>query len=97
VAHLKPPAEAVRRALEPAAPRWVVTPKYVAGAPADLKRVARGPAFMQLADSAFNYHLHGRSGFDLLARVIRSCDCYEFSYHRLEDAVAVFEELAGQP
>lgn len=96
VAHMKPPHEAVRRALEPAAARWIVMPRYIAGAPSELRALSRGHAFMQLAESAFNYHVHGRAGFDLLAATVAACDCYEFVYSDLESALRVFAELAMQ-
>jgi hypothetical protein len=96
VAHLKAPAESVRRAAERARPRWIVRPRYAAGAPARLTPVAKGRAFMQLAESSFNYDLHGRRGFEVLAQAIEACDCYEFSYGELEEAVKAFEALAAK-
>lgn len=97
VAHMKPPPESVRRAALPASARWIVQPRYVAGAPARLAPVARGPAFMQLADSAFNYSLHGRRGFELLVDIVQACRCYEFTYGSLDEAIEVFAKLADQP
>ena len=97
VAHLKPPVDSVRRAAQAAMPRWVVLPRYEAGAGARLKPVARGRAFMQLADNAFNYHLHGRSGFELLAQLVEACACYELAYGDLEQAVQACETIAAQP
>jgi HprK-related kinase A len=94
VAHLKPPVESVKRASERARPRWVLLPRYEAGAAARLNPLARGPAFMKLADNAFNYHLHGRTGFDVLAALVEACQCYEFSYGDLEEAVRTFDALA---
>jgi hypothetical protein len=49
---------------------------------------------MNLADHAFNYDVHGRRGFELLAQVIDSSDCFEFHYGALEHAVAVFDDVA---
>jgi hypothetical protein len=49
---------------------------------------------MQLADNSFNYSLHGRRGFEVLAGVIDAIDCYEFTYSRLHDADAVFRRLS---
>jgi HprK-related kinase A len=95
VAHLKPPLESVRRAAEPAPPRWIVFPRYQAGAPARLKPLAKGRAFMQLADGAFNYDLHGRRGFEVLAQMVEACACYEFVYGELEEAVKTYEKLAA--
>jgi len=93
VAHLKPPTDSVRRATEPARPRWIVLPHYQAGAPARLKPLPKGRAFMQLADSAFNYSLHGRNGFELLAQIVEACACYELAYGELEEALRICERL----
>ncbi|MGZ8287982.1 MAG: HprK-related kinase A [Telluria sp.] len=94
VAHLKAPAASVTRALEPARPAWVVFPKYEAGAAPLLEPLARAPAFMQLADNAFNYTLLGRRGFDALAGVIGASDSYRFTYSHLDDALETFARLA---
>jgi hypothetical protein len=94
VAHMKPPADSVRRQAEPARPRWMVKPRYVAGAPARLQPLRKGQAFMQLVDSAFNYQFHGVQGFDCLGQLIQACDCYEFSYGELEEAVRIFDAFA---
>jgi len=96
VAHVKPPVEGVLRAKEPAKPRWVVLPRYAAGAEAHLKPLSKGAAFMQLVDNSFNYNVHGRQGFDALASLIEGCECYEFSYSRLGDAAAVFDRLSQE-
>jgi len=96
VAHMKPPRDSVRRALESARPRWIVTPRYQAGATSDLRPFSRGKAFMQLAQSAFNYHLYGRAGFDLLATTVERSDCYEFTYSDLESAVSILAQLAAR-
>ena len=49
---------------------------------------------MHLASHAFNYSLLGRLGFELNAALIDSCDCWDFRYSRLDDALRVFEELS---
>ncbi len=94
VAHMTPPAESVRRALEPAHPRWIILPRYEASAASRLSHLPKARAFMQLADNAFNYSLHGRKGFEALAQTIDACDCHEFTYGALDDAMTVFDELA---
>lgn len=94
VAHFAPPAEAVRRAEEPAMPAWIVLPRYEAGAPARFERQERAAATMALIDNAFNYSLFGSEGFELLTAVVGRCDCYEFSYSNLHEAAAQFALLA---
>jgi HprK-related kinase A len=96
VAHVKPPVEGVLRADETAMPRWIVLPRYSAGAAARLEPLSKGAAFMQLIDNSFNYNVHGRRGFDALAGLIDGCECYEFSYSRLGDAAAVFDRLSEE-
>jgi HprK-related kinase A len=94
VAHMRPPTDSVRRATEAARPRWVVLPRYEPSAAASLMPLSRARAFMHLADHAFNYDVHGRRGFELLAQVIAGSDCFEFQYGALEDAVEVFDDIA---
>jgi HprK-related kinase A len=94
VAHMTPPTESVRRASETARPRWIVLPRYERGAAAQLAALSKARTFMHLADNAFNYDVHGRSGFELLAQVVAGSDCFEFRHGALEDAVAVLDDAA---
>lgn len=94
VAHVRPPADGVLRADQSALPAWVVIPRYVAGAAAQLQPLSRAHAFMSLVDNAFNYNVHGRRGFTAFADVIDRSDCHGFSYSSLPEAVAVFDQLA---
>lgn len=93
VAHMRVPLDSLRRASETSLPAWVVFPRYTPGAPATL--IARGKAasFMQLAENSFNQNVHGRRGFEALSDLIARCDCYDFSYSRLDDAIAIFSNL----
>jgi len=88
------PAESVRHAKKTAGVRWIVLPRYERGATARLTPLSKARAFMHLADNAFNYDVHGRRGFGLLADVVTASDCFEFQYGALEDAVGVFEDAA---
>lgn len=94
VAHMKPPLDSVRRANEPATPHWIVFPRFQSGASTTLCPYAKARAFMQLADNAFNYNVHGKRGFDTVADLVSSSSCYEFSYSNLHEAVSVFDTLA---
>jgi len=94
VAHMTPPAASVRGQHGAVRPRWLVLPRFEAGAAAHLSPLPKARAFMQLADNAFNYSLHGRNGFEALAQAIDACDCHEFTYSALDEAIAVFDELA---
>lgn len=94
VAHVRPPDEAVRLAGQRARPTWLVLPRYVEGAPAALVPAARPRVLIGLVENTFNYGVHGVRAFELLADVVDGCACYEFSYGRLDEAVALFDRLA---
>lgn len=93
VAHMRAPIESVHRANEVALPAWVVFPKYLAKAPPQLTARGKATSFMQLAENSFNQSVHGKRGFDALTRLIDQCDCYDFSYGYLDDAIATFARL----
>lgn len=93
VGHFKPPIDAVQRGAERARPAWLVLPRYQSDAAPRFTALGRGRMFMRLLDNAFNYHVHGRVGFDRLGELVEQCDCLEFTYSRLEDAARLFDRL----
>jgi HprK-related kinase A len=94
IAHLKAPADSVRRADEGARPAWIVFPRYVEGAAPTLVPVPRARAFLRVAENAFNYSLLGAQGFEAVAGLAETADTFDFSYSALDDAIAVFARLA---
>lgn len=94
VAHLKVPAAQVQRIGETARARWVVFPRYEAGAEPRLSPRSKAQSMLELGRNSFNYMVLGLEGFEALARVIDASDCHDFVYSRLDDAVAVFDALA---
>lgn len=93
VAHVKAPADSVARSLEVVPAAWVIFPKYQAGSVTTLEPMPRSRAFMEVAESAFNYSLLGLSGFETLVGVIQASRCYRFTYSALDDAIATFAAL----
>jgi HprK-related kinase A len=96
VSLLKVPAEHLRRIRETAKPRWIIFPKYVAGSPAQLVPRSKANSMLELGRNSFNYMVLGRTGFEVLSKVIDSSDCYDFQYSQLDDAVAVFDDLVAR-
>ena len=96
VAHMRPPSDAIARVAEPAIPAWIIFPKYSAGAATTLNPRPKAQTFMELANNAFNYTLHGASGFALLNQVVSGCACFDFNYSRLDEAICSFSELRPQ-
>ena len=94
VGHMRAPTSSVVRSQEKAPPAWVVFPKYEAGAHTQLDAHPKASAFMKIADNSFNYSMLGVRGFETVAKLIDRCDCYEFKYSNLNEAVALFDTLA---
>jgi hypothetical protein len=92
---MRPPADSVARAAEPARASWIVFPKWTEGAPAAFEPRPRAHAGLELASNAFNYSVLGRAGFDALTDLLDSCPCSDFRYGRLEEAVDAFDRLAS--
>lgn len=94
---MKAPGDAVARVHEGACPRWVVVPSFEAGTEALLEPLPKAQAHLLLAEQAFNYDIHGADGFEATADLVSRADCWAFTYSRLDDAIEVFDQLAGQP
>lgn len=96
VAHLRPPQDAVDRAGVQVRARWIVLPKFEAGAPAVLEPMPRAEAFMAMLEHCFNFNAFAREGFATLAGLVGGCDAYRFRYGVLDEAVALFDRLAEE-
>ena len=95
VAHLRVPASSIRLAKAAAAPGWIVVPRYVRGETANLTPLGCAAGLMRLIENAFNYSMHGRRGFEVLADLADASECLEFTYGGdLEAAVHAFDSLA---
>ena len=93
VAHLKPSKDSVMRIGEKAKPCHIVFPRWRADAKAHASKHAKADAFIHVANHAFNYSLLGNSGFTLTAQLLDQCDCSNFEYSQISDALAFFEGL----
>ena len=93
VAHLKSTSKSIVGVGEPARPRWVVFPRWKAGTDANLSPHSKSAAFLHLASHAFNYSLLGSVGFRHVVALMDACDCWDFEYSQLNDALATFRAL----
>ncbi len=90
--HMKPPAESVRSALDPARPAVAIFPRWRSGATTSLKPVPNAQVLLRLADQSFNYNYLGVRGFNAIADLARRVEGYELEYSDLDD---VLPRLAG--
>lgn len=98
VAHVRPTPESVQRVNCPASAAWIVFPRWNASAAtAQLTPYGQATTFMRLAENAFNYSVLGEQGFAALTRLVEHCQCFEFEYAQLAEAVALFQALPPPP
>ncbi len=97
IAHLKAPDASVARSADLAKVAWVVFPLYQADAALTLTPIPRARAFMRVAENAFNFSLNGVRGFEALGGVIDACDSFEFTYSKLDEAIALFDRMSLEP
>lgn len=96
IGHLRPQFDHVRQSHHPAEPGWLVFPRFVPGADAELKATPRGEAFIRLARLTVNYSVLADIGFECLATLVEKCECFDFTYSRLDDAISTFRALADR-
>lgn len=93
VAQMKASSDSVARAGETAQAAWIIFPSYQAGAGTQLQTLPASRAFMRVADNAFNYSLLGVKGFETMVGLIDQCQCFDFSYSNLDEAIGIFAAL----
>lgn len=93
IAHMRAPLASVEASQARALPVAVVFPRYRRDAQTTLSPFSKGRSFLTLAQNSFNYHVLGASAFDVLAGLIDGASCFEFTYHDLNDAYRIMDEL----
>ncbi len=93
VTHMKVSASDIARINETVAPSCVIFPKFRSGANAKLTQRSKAASLLELGRNSFNYMVLGLKGYEVLADLIDTSNCYDFEYAHLDDAVAVFDGL----
>jgi len=50
---------------------------------------------LSAAENSFNYNVLGAKGFESMGELIGRCDCYEFKYSQLEEAISLFTQMSS--
>ena len=93
VSHMKAPLESIQRIDEVARQRLIIFPKYRSNSETILQPRSKARAFMEIAQQSFNFNILAKTGFDVLNNTVTNCDCYDFRYSKLDEAVVLFDEL----
>lgn len=93
VAHMRAPKDSIDARRETAEAALIIFPKYKQGADTQLTELGRGVSLLRVAENSFNYHVLGAAGFQSCANLVERCDCYDFSYEKLDEAIPLLESL----
>ncbi len=95
IAHVRPPKESIMRSEETANAKWIIFPKWVAGASLSLEPLPDSEAFLLLASNSFNYEVLGEISFRAVTHLIRTCSCYKLVYSDFDDVIDAMNSLTA--
>lgn len=95
ITHAACPHASLARAADSARVRWVVFPRFEAGAPPRIEEVGHAEAFVRISDQSFNNERMGEAGFDGLCCLLRGARCYDIVYGSTADALAMVALATG--
>jgi HprK-related kinase A len=91
IRHLVPPANAIARMAEPAAPALLLFPRY--GYMGAMREVALGETFMRMTQASTNYVALGEAGFQAMTGFIKNVPARAIDYQSSDEAIAMVETL----
>lgn len=95
IGHMRPPDDSVGLSTVPTLPGKVIFPKYRQGSKTEFTPLSKGQTLLKLAENSFNYSVLGLAGFNALGKLCDKTDGFEFSYSNLDEAIALFTDLAA--
>lgn len=87
VCHMAISDESLGQALQPAAPAWVVFPRYQPGTGLSVVPRGKASALTELFSNCFNHQVHGRNGFRALVRLTDQVKTFDLAYDDLDAAL----------
>ena len=91
IRHLVPPADAIARMDEPAAPALLLFPTF--GQARDIRPVGAAEAFVRLTQASTNYTAQGERGFRALTDLVERVPARAIDYPDSDSAIAMVESL----
>ena len=72
---------------------FFVFPRYASKEPTSLQPISRAAALARLAERSLNLTLLGKTGLDIVFRVLQDIQCYELTVSDLSEAVLLLDNL----
>jgi HprK-related kinase A len=93
VALVRAPEASIAEIDRAAQARFIVFPRFVAGAPVQATPRSKAATVIELGRNAMTYSTLGRDGFEAACDLVDQSECLDFSYGNLDEALAFLSEL----
>lgn len=93
ISHAAAPASSLAQASQPASVRWVLFPRFEAGATAAAEEIGRAEAFALISEQSFNRERMGEQGFDALCALLGGARCFEIRHGDTEGGLRLVRQL----
>ncbi len=93
ITHAACPATSIAQAADPARVRWVVLPRFEAGAEPRIEELGRTEAFVLISEQSFNRERMGERGFHALCGLLDGARCFEIVYGSTEAGLSLIEQV----
>jgi hypothetical protein len=75
--------------------RWIVLPRFVAGAVPHCEKISRAETFSLISEQSFNKERMGEVGFDALCGMLSGADCYQIVFGSTADGLKLIGDITG--
>ena len=93
ISHAAPPPGARAGAHHPARVRWVLFPRFEAGAAPAAEEIGRAEAFALISEQSFNRERLGEQGFEALCTLLSGARCFEIRHGSTDDGRRLVRQL----
>lgn len=94
ISHAASPLSSVQAAHETAKVRWIVLPRFEAGAPPQCEEISRVEAFVLISEQSFNKERMGETGFNAMCAMLTDARCFQITYGSTEAGLTLIEQIA---
>lgn len=94
IGHLRSQTTSIEKQDETGNPNWIIFPEYQSQSSLTLTPLAKSYTLLKLASNAFNYELHGETGFDLVTNLVNKCESFNLTYGDLNEVISRLNQLA---
>ena len=95
ITHAACPPASIAAADATARVRWVVFPRFEAGAAPLCEELSRAEAFALISEQSFNNERMGETGFRALCVLLTGARCFELVYGSTDDGLALVNQVCG--